>query len=153
MEAIGDTEEKDSHRRALGLLHFFLAYVSFVVGLLASLLLAWIPGTSRLSDEPFWLPEILAGLCLGFFCYRRVRSKIAFAVWIFPATFLAWSAIYWHRTMSVYDSTWDTYFGSQCGGSECLYELFLTAPFYSSLAYSVGATFGLNRQSFLSGPS
>jgi hypothetical protein len=41
--------------------------------------------------------------------------------------------------MAVYDSTWDTYFGKGCGGSECLYELFLTAPFYTSVAYSIGA--------------
>jgi hypothetical protein len=41
--------------------------------------------------------------------------------------------------MAAYDSTWDTYFGKNCTGSECLYELFLTMPFYAGIGYSVGA--------------
>jgi hypothetical protein len=41
--------------------------------------------------------------------------------------------------MSAYDSSWDTYFGSRCGGSECLYQFFLTIPLYAALAYSIGA--------------
>jgi hypothetical protein len=41
--------------------------------------------------------------------------------------------------MSQYDSTWDTFFGTKCGGSECFYQLLITAPFYGAVAYSAGA--------------
>ena len=93
----------------------------------------------RLTGEPVWIPEIAAGLWLGYFVYRRVPSRLAFFTWLTPAFFLFFSALSWQRGMAQYDSTFDTYFGTGCGGSECLYELFLTMPFYTSVGYTLGA--------------
>ena len=96
--------------------------------------------TGQLTGEPFWLPEIMAGLLLGWFAYETVPSKTAFFGWLVPGCFLLWKAWSWQRSIAAYDdSTLDTYFGRNCGGSECLYQLFFTVPFYSSLSYSIGA--------------
>jgi hypothetical protein len=95
--------------------------------------------SGQLNGEPIWLPCIAAGLLAGQFLYRSIPSRLAFLAWLPPAAFLLWSAWSWQKSMAVYDSTWDTYFGKNCGGSECLYELLLTAPFYTGLGYSLGA--------------
>jgi hypothetical protein len=96
----------------------------------------------QILGEPFWVPEIVAGLLLGRLCYLLLPSKAAFFAWLLPGVFLLWSAWSWQRTSSMYDSTWDTFFSKSCGGSECLYELLLTVPFYSGVGYSVGAFCG-----------
>jgi hypothetical protein len=129
------------------LFHLLAIYPAFLVGVLVSLpIVAILPVigqqasvSGRLLEEPFWVPEIVAGFCAGWFFYKRLPSKIALLAWIAPAVFLSWSAWSWHKTASMYDPTWDTYFGSHCGGSECLYQLLLTAPFYTSVAYSLAA--------------
>jgi hypothetical protein len=91
--------------------------------------------SNRVSGEPVWAPEIAAGLLFGWVAYKRLPSRLAFFSFAIPAAILAWSAASWRSI----DSTWDTFFGAGCGGSECLYQLFITAPFYGAVAYSVGA--------------
>jgi hypothetical protein len=39
-------------------------------------------------------------------------------------------------------SVWNNFFGSDCGSSECLTEYRVTAPFYTSIAYSFGLLLG-----------
>ena len=95
--------------------------------------------TDRISGEPLWAPEIVAGLLFGWLAYKRAPSRLAFGSWAVPGAILLWNVASWQRTMSQYDSTWSTFFGTGCGGSECLYQLVLTAPFYTSVAYSAGA--------------
>jgi len=120
---------------------------SGVAGVLvsAAILLVYPPSgeqstiSGQVTGEPIWLPEILSGLFWGMFFYRRLPSLCAFLAWLPQGIFLFWSAYSWQKTMAVYDSTWDTYFGRNCSGSECLYEFFLTMPFYTGIGYSVGA--------------
>jgi hypothetical protein len=108
--------------------------------------------SGQIVAEPIWLPEVLMGILLGGIAYRRLPTKLAFYVGVPPAVLLFSSAWHWQQTMAIYDSTWDTYFGKGCAGSECLYELLLTAPFYTSLAYTVGALASrLNRSGLKSG--
>jgi hypothetical protein len=129
------------------LIHLVFFYCGLVFSFLAQLLLILIiPPLGKVTNplgravvEPVFSLMVLAGFAIGLYCYQKIPSKLAFAVWIVPGIFLLYSAWSWHRTMSQYDSVWSTYFGSGCGGSECLYELFLTAPFYSAIAYSLGA--------------
>jgi hypothetical protein len=121
----------------VGLLHFPSAYVAALLGILTSAAIVIIypnAGEQRtisgqFTGEPIWFPEIAAGVLSGMFLYRRVPSGFAFIAWLPQAVFLLYSAISWQKAMAIYDSTWDTYFGRDCGGSECLYELFLTLPF------------------------
>lgn len=133
--------------------HIPAGYFAAVAGVLASALLVLIvPGggasntiAGELINEPCWAPVIIVGLLLGACCYKYVPSKLSFFAWLLPGIFLLWSAWSWQKTMSMYDSTWDTYFGKDCGGSECVYQLFVTVPFYSGLAYSLGAFVGWAR--------
>ena len=127
--------------------HLILFYCALIASFLASMFVtALIPSLGQSSNpwaallgEPAWILEIVACLLVGYFFYKKMPSKSAFVVWLVPLAFLVWSAWSWHLTMSKYDSVWDTYFGRGCGGSECLYELMLTAPSYSCIAYSLGA--------------
>jgi len=43
-------------------------------------------------------------------------------------------------TNSAQGASWtvDNFFFARCGATECLYELFITAPFYTSAAYTLG---------------
>ena len=62
-------------------------------------------------------------------------------MWLFPAVLLVWNVFSWkpYTSRSNLGDAWANYFGSDCDGSECLYEVFLTAPFFTSVAYSVGS--------------
>ena len=130
-----------------GVAHFFLVYLAVLVGftfaflaVTVSRLAGWNDSLAeQLVGEPFWLPNILAGACFGAFFYKRIRHRFAFWSWVPSCILLIWSAWDWHGAMSKYDSTWDTYFGKNCGGSECVYQIFLTVPFYASVAYALGA--------------
>lgn len=95
--------------------------------------------TNFISGEPVWAPEILAGFLFGWLAYRRIPSRLAFGAFAVPAVILFWNVVSWQRAMSQYDSTWSTFFGTGCGGSECLYQLIVTAPFYTAVAYSAGS--------------
>ena len=134
----------------MGLVHLPLPYVAMLVGSLASLLIAGVGRiggeasllfrlTNWISGEPLWAPEIVSGLLFGWFAYKYVPSKMAFCSFALPGVLLLWNVAYWQQRMSQYDGTWDTFFGAGCGGSECAYEFFLTAPFYTAVAYTVGA--------------
>ena len=127
--------------------HLFFAYFAFLGGLVVSFLVTGgasligraDPLLEKASGEPLWIPEIAIGFAAGSYLYSRLPSKVAYFSWCIPGLLLLCSAWHWQSTMAIYDSTWQTYFGKGCGGSECLYELALTAPFYTSVAYSVGA--------------
>jgi hypothetical protein len=139
--------------KAIGLVHLLLSYVAALVGFLIGMLIAGIGMvgseqglffrlTNVISGEPVFAPDIVTGFVIGWLAYKRVPSRFAFASWIVPGVILFWNVIEWQRTMSQYDSTWSTFFGTGCGGSECLYEVFLTAPFYTAIAYAGGALLG-----------
>jgi hypothetical protein len=144
---LGTHEDNNFSTPIPNLPHFAFVYLAVLAGFLLSLLITAVfpPAgeqatlTGQLVGEPMWVPEIVVGVLAGRLAYKRLPSALAFLVWIPPAGFLFWSAWSWQKTMAPYDSTWDTYFGNNCSGSECLYELFLTAPFYTSVAYSLGA--------------
>jgi hypothetical protein len=94
-----------------------------------------------LADEPFFIFQVLTAACVGFFTYRFSKSRAPAWVWLIPAAILVVNVV--PRLLGSSPgsgSKWvfDNYFGHGCGGSECLYELFVTAPFYTSIAYAVG---------------
>ena len=136
--------------KPIGLVHLPLSYFAALVGFVISMLIArvgligsekgwFFRLTNAISGEPVWAPEIIAGFLIGWLAYKRVPSVFAFVSWIVPGVILFWNVMSWQRTMSQYDPTWSTFFGTDCGGSECMYELFLAAPFYTAIGYAVGA--------------
>jgi len=126
--------------------HVSLAYMATILGFIVSMVLIVVVG-DRVSirwliAEPVWGVEMVCGFLAGHWCYRKFPSRTAFLAWCVPGTILFTIVLQWQHKMSQYDPTWQTFFGMRCGGSECLYQLFLTAPFYTAVSYSVGAAFG-----------
>jgi hypothetical protein len=93
-----------------------------------------------LFNEPYFVGAVLSGLILGALSRRWSQSCAAAWVWILPAVVLIWNVFTWKNGGSApyWSDVWNNYFSSHCNGSECLYEFFVTAPFLTSLAYTVG---------------
>jgi hypothetical protein len=77
-----------------------------------------------------------------------VRDLTGLLVWLVPLAWLiygisesamSYSQAWAHQSRSAY--IWDNFFGTHCSGTECLNELLFTAPFLSSVAYSLTAYF------------
>jgi hypothetical protein len=93
-----------------------------------------------LVDNPYFLGPTITASVLGFFSHRVWKTNAGLWVWLFPAVILVSNLLSWksYTSRSNLADAWANYFGSDCGDSECLNELLVTAPFYSSVAYSVG---------------
>jgi hypothetical protein len=94
----------------------------------------------RAAGEPYFIFPILAALMLGLLSHRYTQSTSAAWVWVLPTVILMWNLLTWKNGgfRPYWPDVWDNYFGANCGSSECLYENFVTAPFYASLAYTSG---------------
>jgi len=141
-------------QRAIRLIvHSFFAYLAMAIGTVVSVLLAVVVpaiGSNQtflghVVSEPIWGMQILAGFLAGRALYKYLPSRVALAAWVIPGILLLWNVLSW-RTMSKYDSAWDTFFGNGCSSSECLDQLLLTAPFYTAVAYSLGAFLARSRK-------
>jgi hypothetical protein len=94
------------------------------------------------AGEPYFLAPVLTGLVLGVLSHSLFRSRSAAWVWVLPLVVLLWNIFSWRNGgyRPYWPDVWNNYFGSDCGSSECMYEWFVTAPFYTSAAYSLGWT-------------
>jgi hypothetical protein len=84
-----------------------------------------------LVDNPYFLGPILVAFALGFLGDRVWKTQSAIWVWLLPTIILVWNVLTWrsYTNRSNAADAWVNYFGSDCRGSECLYELLITAPF------------------------
>lgn len=94
----------------------------------------------HLFDQPYFVGPVIVGFVMGFVLHTWFRSRFAAWVWILPALILVWNLFTWHPGFSraYWPDVWENYFSGQCGSSECLYEQFVTCPFYTSVAYALG---------------
>jgi hypothetical protein len=155
-------------------MHVLLAMgVSMLVGALMSVVIGTVLGrvgpehwvVYRLTTDVPYSPLFWgSGLLLGFLVTKRKSNRSACWVWVAGAIWLglgmlnAYSPLGSHpwynppwcpRGCSFLQQVWDDMFdvtGNKCGGSECLGELLFTAPFFCSIAYSVGAFLGLRSE-------
>jgi ABC-type dipeptide/oligopeptide/nickel transport system permease component len=90
-------------------------------------------------NEPYFVVPVLMGACFGYMVSRRSKSWAGAVVWIVPSAILLYNLISSLADPST-GITWfiENYFTAGCGSTECLYELFVTVPFYTSIAYSLG---------------
>lgn len=98
--------------------------------------------------DAFWggsvfLPFIILGFLAGFFINRRLQSKSAKWAWIIPTFPIVYD--FYSFTNLGWESTFIYLFAPKHGGG---IEQFVTvAPFYGSIAYSLGAWLALKRRS------
>lgn len=103
---------------------------------------------SLVSEKSYFPVQIIFGLILGWLVGRALRHRSMVWVWVLPLAILCYSlvtATVLNPTSvlarpGVIQSRFSHYFASGCRPAEhCLDQLLITMPFYSSLAYSMGA--------------
>lgn len=143
----------------------FVAYASHVLAGTAAIvlfpLLLFLPATLHpillellspvigLFGEPFFPLRILLALWLGWHLNNRFGHRFARWVWILPAIYLAYTIATWtghlYSTLSYWEDVRNELFGSGNSSTERVYQFSVTLPFYTSVAYSIGAHFGYRR--------
>jgi ABC-type dipeptide/oligopeptide/nickel transport system permease component len=93
----------------------------------------------RYADNPYFAVPVAIAACLGFLSHRFSKSRSGAWSWVLPTAVLFLN-IFPKMANSAQERKWiiDNFFSRGCGGTECLYELFITAPFYTSVAYTIG---------------
>lgn len=115
---------------------------AFVVFLIALLLSAVVPPGSSIEHfigaPVFGLPVLVGGLA-GYIINRKQFLWTAIFAWVIPAV-VFWIA-YWELTQpqNLNPQPWRNLVGTDCGSSECLYELLATIPLVCGVAYSATA--------------
>ena len=103
---------------------------------------------SMVLREPLLPAALLGGAIMGYLVNRNGWDVTVLLVWLVPLAWLiygirdssaSYSEAWAHQSRSAY--IWDNFFGTHCSGSECLNEFLFTAPFLSSISYSITAYF------------
>jgi hypothetical protein len=108
-----------------------------------------------LTENPFYPVQIITGLYFGWLLGRRFQHKTMVWIWIVPLVALcyaftvgfvlipAWTSVLARPT--TIESKLSHYFGWGCQPrGRCLDQLLITMPFYTSVAYSLGALLARN---------
>jgi len=111
---------------------------------------------SIVSESPYFPVQIIFGTILGWLLGRALRDRSMVWIWVFPLAILCFSvATRVLNPASVFTSagqSWFShYFGWGCRPADhCLDQFLITMPFYSSLAYSLGAALARKTLGFAS---
>ena len=117
---------------------------------------------SLVSESPYFPVQIIFALILGWLLGRVLRNRSMVWVWVLPLTILSYSVVTSRVLVptSVFagpgagQSWFSHYFGWGCRPADhCLDQLLITMPFYSSLAYSLGAALARRTLGFASSRS
>lgn len=95
------------------------------------------------AKGPYYaLPLVLAALA-GYISYIRFTGNYRFWVWVIPAVYLLTKIVLWKPSSVMGDYGWGTALAHFFVGAHPFYpEEDVTVPFYTSLAYSLGALLG-----------
>jgi hypothetical protein len=103
---------------------------------------------SIVSGLPYFPVQIVFALILGWLLGRALRHRSIVWVWVLPLVILCYSVATYRVLIptsvlaSIGQSRFSHYFGWGCRPqNHCLDQLLITMPFYSCLAYSLGAAF------------
>lgn len=94
-----------------------------------------------LTETPFFPIQILLGLVVGFWLSRRFGHRVMLWTWTVPALVLIAAILFLPPDFSSGELTHgERFFGWSClPQNHCIDQLVVTMPFYSAVAYSVGA--------------
>jgi hypothetical protein len=121
------------------LLHVLLATLGVMVcsGFLAFELLPASEARKLLTTIPYFPIQIVLAFSLGFLLRLRIKQYLMEWVWVLPSAFLC---IGFFLSPLTYHERFDRFFGSDCSPSNhCFDQTGLTLPFYTAIAYSLGA--------------
>jgi hypothetical protein len=90
-------------------------------------------------EAPFWIPEIICGAVAGWVVRERFTFFNAGYGILIPLLLLLCNILTEGLRMRPYTPLIDIYFSAHSGATEGLYELFLTAPLYTAIAYYLAA--------------
>ena len=103
---------------------------------------------SIVSGLPYFPVQIVFALILGWLLGRALRHRSIECVWVLPLVILCYSVATYRVLIptsvlaSIGQSRFSHYFGWGCRPeNHCLDQVLITMPFYSCLAYSLGAAF------------
>jgi hypothetical protein len=107
----------------------------------------FVPPPQRFLDYVFWGPTflgpVLFGLALGYIFagkLPRLSARLLFVVPLILAAHEVWDWIADSQPdVDMIKSLKVNFLGSGCGGSQCLEEPIVSAPLFSSIAYSIGS--------------
>lgn len=103
---------------------------------------------SIVSELPYFPVQVIFALILGWLLGRALRHRSIVWVWLLPLAIVCYSLVTARVLIptsvltrpGVIQSRFSYYFGWGCQPAvHCFDQLLITMPFYSSLAYSVGA--------------
>ena len=114
---------------------------------------------SIVSESPYFPIQIVFAVILGWLLGRVLRDRSMVWIWVLPLAVLCYSVA--TRLLNptsvltgVGQSWFSHYFGWGCRPADhCLDQLVITMPFYSSLAYSLGAALARKTLGFASSQS
>jgi hypothetical protein len=114
---------------------------------------------SIVGESPYFPIQIVFALILGWLLGRVLRDRSMVWIWVLPLAVLCYSVA--TRLLNptsvltgVGQSWFSHYFGWGCRPADhCLDQLVITMPFYSSLAYSLGAALARKTLGFASSQS
>jgi hypothetical protein len=118
-------------------------FASFFISMLLVLLFPGFGKTStlvgRLSDSPYWIPQIVSGAVTGWLVRKRSFFFNAGYAVLVPLCLLLSNILTEGLKLRKYTSISDIYFSANNGDTEGLYSLIFTAPVYVAIAYTLGA--------------
>ncbi|MBB5345864.1 hypothetical protein [Tunturibacter empetritectus] len=129
------------------MIHTLAAYLAMLASvILTGLLILVVPSAGksstslgRILDPPFWAPQLLCGVLMGWYFKRRFELPNPGFVMLIPLTLLLWNIFSEGLAIRHYVSLKDVYFSANSGDTEGLYKLFFTAPVYTAFAYWLGS--------------
>jgi hypothetical protein len=118
-------------------------YGSAVLACLLAVGLIPLSGGHRWVDfiltSPTFLLPVVAGALVAY-VLRNHGSKASYFAWLVPSVLFSRAFLEVARSPYATGSNiWDTLLGTNCGSSECLYEVFFTLPLVCGLSYSVSS--------------
>jgi hypothetical protein len=109
--------------------------------------------SNRFVDYFFFGPTfavpILLGIAVGWRLGPSMSIVVLRTLYVPVVAIFAWSAIstLWYEPGNFARVIYDTYFGINCGSSECLDQLLVTLPLVSVLSYTLGSYLARHRSS------
>lgn len=103
---------------------------------------------NRIFSVPYFPIQIAFGLAVGYLGRRRFGARFSFWVWTVPLSIFIWHFIAFEP--NAFEGFWrtrlDHFVGSACRPPACLDQTSYTAPVYTSIAYTLGASVGKKRR-------